>query len=85
MANLKADVETGEPDTFRYNSPTADLSRFGSSLPIPLATGPEAPGGKLGKANIMSKIDKVLYTGKTHTTGDRDGAARGTEPPFSAA
>jgi len=24
----------------------------------------------------MSKIDKVLYTGKTHTTGGRDGAAR---------
>jgi Ohr subfamily peroxiredoxin len=25
---------------------------------------------------IMSKIEKVLYTGKTHTTGGRDGAAR---------
>jgi lipoyl-dependent peroxiredoxin len=24
----------------------------------------------------MSKIDKVLYTGKTHTTGGRDGAAQ---------
>ena len=24
----------------------------------------------------MTKIDKVLYTGKTHTTGGRDGAAR---------
>jgi Ohr subfamily peroxiredoxin len=24
----------------------------------------------------MNKIDKVLYTGKTHTTGGRDGAAR---------
>lgn len=24
----------------------------------------------------MSKIDKVLYTGRTHTTGGRDGAAR---------
>lgn len=24
----------------------------------------------------MSKIDKVLYTGKTHTTGGRDGTAR---------
>jgi Ohr subfamily peroxiredoxin len=24
----------------------------------------------------MSAIDKVLYTGKTHTTGGRDGAAR---------
>jgi Ohr subfamily peroxiredoxin len=24
----------------------------------------------------MSKIDKILYTGKTHTTGGRDGAAR---------
>lgn len=24
----------------------------------------------------MSKIDKVLYTGKTYTTGGRDGAAR---------
>ena len=24
----------------------------------------------------MSKIEKVLYTGKTHTTGGRDGAAR---------
>jgi Ohr subfamily peroxiredoxin len=24
----------------------------------------------------MSKIDKVLYTGKTHTRGGRDGAAR---------
>jgi Ohr subfamily peroxiredoxin len=24
----------------------------------------------------MSKIDKVLYTGKTHTTGGRDGASK---------
>ncbi|MDZ5451202.1 organic hydroperoxide resistance protein [Labrys sp. ZIDIC5] len=24
----------------------------------------------------MTKIDKVLYTGRTHTTGGRDGAAR---------
>ncbi|PCH54002.1 MAG: peroxiredoxin, partial [Burkholderiaceae bacterium] len=24
----------------------------------------------------MTKIEKVLYTGKTHTTGGRDGAAR---------
>lgn len=24
----------------------------------------------------MNNIDKVLYTGKTHTTGGRDGAAR---------
>ena|SRR4029077_1456336 len=24
----------------------------------------------------LSKIDKVLYTGRTHTTGGRDGAAR---------
>ena len=27
----------------------------------------------------MSKIDKVLYTGKTHTTGGRDGAARSND------
>lgn len=27
----------------------------------------------------MSKIDKVLYTGKTHTTGGRDGLARSSD------
>ncbi|WP_186076078.1 organic hydroperoxide resistance protein [Burkholderia gladioli] len=27
----------------------------------------------------MSKIDKVLYTGKTHTTGGRDGASRSSD------
>ena len=27
----------------------------------------------------MSRIDKVLYTGKTHTTGGRDGASRTTK------
>jgi osmotically inducible protein OsmC len=27
----------------------------------------------------MTQIDKVLYTGKTHTTGGRDGAARSTD------
>lgn len=27
----------------------------------------------------MTKIDKVLYTGKTHTTGGRDGAARSSD------
>jgi len=27
----------------------------------------------------MSKIEKVLYTGKTHTTGGRDGAARSSD------
>jgi lipoyl-dependent peroxiredoxin len=28
------------------------------------------------KGNIMSKIEKVLYTGKTRTTGGRDGVAQ---------
>ncbi|KRB61964.1 peroxiredoxin [Rhizobium sp. Root708] len=40
----------------------------------------------------MTKIEKVLYTGKTHTTGGRDGAARSDDgeldiklsPPGSA-
>lgn len=40
----------------------------------------------------MTHIDKVLYTGKTHTTGGRDGAARSSDarldirlsPPGSA-
>jgi len=40
----------------------------------------------------MSRIDKVLYTGKTHTTGGRDGASRSSDgrldiklsPPGSA-
>jgi len=27
----------------------------------------------------MTKIEKVLYTGKTHTTGGRDGAARSAD------
>lgn len=27
----------------------------------------------------MTSIDKVLYTGKTHTTGGRDGAARSSD------
>ncbi|KGM30397.1 organic hydroperoxide resistance protein [Inquilinus limosus] len=27
----------------------------------------------------MTKIDKVLYTGKTHTTGGRDGMARSSD------
>ncbi|SAL09955.1 organic hydroperoxide resistance protein [Caballeronia telluris] len=27
----------------------------------------------------MTQIDKVLYTGKTHTTGGRDGAARSSD------
>jgi lipoyl-dependent peroxiredoxin len=27
----------------------------------------------------MSRIDKVLYTGKTHTTGGRDGSARSSD------
>ncbi|WP_395672858.1 organic hydroperoxide resistance protein [Inquilinus sp.] len=27
----------------------------------------------------MTKIDKVLYTGKTHTTGGRDGLARSSD------
>jgi osmotically inducible protein OsmC len=27
----------------------------------------------------MSQIEKVLYTGKTHTTGGRDGAARSSD------
>lgn len=27
----------------------------------------------------MTKIDKVLYTGKTHTTGGRDGVARSSD------
>jgi lipoyl-dependent peroxiredoxin len=27
----------------------------------------------------MSRIDKVLYTGKTHTTGGRDGASRSSD------
>lgn len=27
----------------------------------------------------MTRIDKVLYTGKTHTTGGREGAARSTD------
>ena len=27
----------------------------------------------------MSQIDKLLYTGKTHTTGGRDGAARSSD------
>lgn len=27
----------------------------------------------------MTKIEKVLYTGKTHTTGGRDGAARSND------
>jgi Ohr subfamily peroxiredoxin len=27
----------------------------------------------------MTKIDNVLYTGKTHTTGGRDGAARSSD------
>jgi Ohr subfamily peroxiredoxin len=41
----------------------------------------------------MSQIEKVLYTGKTHTTGGRDGASRSSDgrldvklsPPGSAA
>ncbi|TSD89729.1 organic hydroperoxide resistance protein [Mycobacterium sp. KBS0706] len=28
---------------------------------------------------MMTKIDKVLYTGKTHTTGGRDGMARSAD------
>jgi lipoyl-dependent peroxiredoxin len=28
------------------------------------------------KGSTMSRIDKVVYTGKTHTTGGRDGVAR---------
>jgi Ohr subfamily peroxiredoxin len=28
------------------------------------------------KGNIMNKIEKVLYTGKTHTTGGRDGVTQ---------
>ena len=27
----------------------------------------------------MTTIDKVLYTGKTHTTGGRDGASRSSD------
>ena len=27
----------------------------------------------------MTQIDKVLYTGKTHTTGGRDGASRSSD------
>ena len=41
---------------------------------------------------MITQIDKVLYTGKTHTTGGRDGAARSSDgridlklsPPGSA-
>jgi Ohr subfamily peroxiredoxin len=41
----------------------------------------------------MTQLDKVLYTGKTHTTGGRDGASRSSDgrldvklsPPGSAA
>jgi Ohr subfamily peroxiredoxin len=29
--------------------------------------------------DIMTQIEKVLYTGKTHTTGGRDGAARSSD------
>src|SRR3954451_2541005 len=31
---------------------------------------------KLEKEPVMSQIEKVLYTAKTHTTGGRDGASR---------
>jgi lipoyl-dependent peroxiredoxin len=42
---------------------------------------------------VMTRLDKVLYTGKTHTTGGRDGASRSSDgrldvklsPPASAA
>ena len=27
----------------------------------------------------MTRIDKVLYTGKTHTTGGRDGTSRSSD------
>src|ERR1700761_5069314 len=44
------------------------------------------------QGKTMTRIDNVLYTGKTHTTGGRSGAARSTEggldiqlsPPGSA-
>jgi Ohr subfamily peroxiredoxin len=38
-----------------------------------------SPGGdepQLEMETIMTKLDKVLYTAKTHTTGGRDGASR---------
>jgi hypothetical protein len=31
------------------------------------------------------QLEKVLYTGKTHTTGGRDGASPGTSGSFRAA
>jgi osmotically inducible protein OsmC len=30
----------------------------------------------IDKENAMEKIEKVLYTAKTHTTGGRDGTSR---------
>jgi organic hydroperoxide reductase OsmC/OhrA len=32
-----------------------------------------------GKTTMINAIDTVLYTGKTHTTGGRDGQARSTD------
>jgi lipoyl-dependent peroxiredoxin len=32
-----------------------------------------------GKEFIMTRIDQVLYTGKTHTTGGREGASRSSD------
>src|SRR5471030_1109041 len=31
------------------------------------------------KDSIMAQLEKVLYTGKTHTTGGRDGKARSSD------
>src|SRR5205814_3484165 len=39
---------------------------------IPLTTRPT----QLEKEPVMTAIEKVLYTAKTHTTGGRDGASR---------
>jgi osmotically inducible protein OsmC len=33
----------------------------------------------IAKESVMTKIDKVLYTARTHTTGGRDGAARSSD------
>jgi lipoyl-dependent peroxiredoxin len=31
------------------------------------------------KVNTMTQVEKVLYTGKTHTTGGREGASRSSD------
>src|SRR5690242_12888000 len=75
-------------DTVRPILETYRIRQTVKTTPLPDVADSDAKS----RSALMTTIEKVLYTGKTHTTGGRDGAARSSDaqldvklsPPGSA-